>query len=88
LIVRTAEEGPSNFSIIEATGTYGVSSSTWNDLRDHIGVGKFYEKVAFRKLSGERSKSLISTFDEFMNEVWDLKYGIGLAKLASYVTNA
>ena len=33
LVVRTEAEGRSDFVIIEATGTYGVSSVKWSDIR-------------------------------------------------------
>ena len=55
IIVRTAEEGPSNFSVVEAVGKWGVTATTWKDIREEIGVGKFYEKCTFRKLSSERT---------------------------------
>lgn len=87
LVVRTEAEGKSDFVIIEATGTYGVSSVKWSDIRSEIGVGKFYEKVAFRKLKCKRSDQFIKTFDDFLAEVWDLKYGIGIAKIAKKISN-
>ena len=87
LIIRTEAEGKNDFIILEATGTYGVSSAKWSDIRSEIGVGKFYEKVTFRKLKCRRSEEFINKFDEVLAEVWDLKYGIGLSKIAKKVTN-
>ena len=72
---------------MEATGDYGVSSSKWSDIRSEIGVGKFYEKVAFRKLKCQSTNNFINTFDDFLAEVWELKYGIGLLKIANKLTN-
>lgn len=83
LIVRTAEEGVNNFSIVEAVGKIGVSATTWNEIREEIGVGKFYEKVAFRKLKCVRNDKFIKTFDSFLEEAWDHDYGIGIGKLTA-----
>lgn len=81
IIVRTAEEGPSNFSVVEAVGKWGVTATTWKDIREEIGVGHFYEKCTFRKLSSERSKSFLRQFDIFLEEAWEHSYGINIQKL-------
>lgn len=43
-----------------------MTSLTWSELRKEIGVGKFYEKVLFRKLKGKRTDEFITKFDEFL----------------------
>lgn len=63
LIVRTDQEGPNDFCIIEAVGKLGVTSTTWSNVREEIGVGKFYEKCTYRRLKVDRSKQFIDTFD-------------------------
>ena len=66
---------------MEAVGKWGVTSTTWSEVRQEIGVGKFYEKCAFRKLSGERSRDFLRRFDVFLEEAWEHSYGINLQKL-------
>jgi len=49
-------------------------------------VGKFYEKCAYRRLKVARTQQFISTFDEFLEEVWEMSYGVDLSKLAARMT--
>lgn len=56
LIVRTDEDGANDFSVIEAVGRLGVTATTWSNLRKEIGVGKFYEKCAYRRLKVARTR--------------------------------
>jgi hypothetical protein len=84
MIIRTENEGRLNFSIVEATADIGVNSVTWQDIKSEIGVGKFFEKVAFRKLKGgERDVEFFSKLDDFLEEVWEHQYGLSLSKIAS-----
>ncbi len=59
IIIRTVNDGPLDFSIVEAVGKLGVTSHSWSKIRSDIGVGNFYEKVAFRKLKGPRPRDFI-----------------------------
>lgn len=79
--MRTEEEGINNFSIVEAVGEYGVSSTTWSEIKEEIGVGKFYEKVAYRKLNGVRSREFVQIFDQFLEETWEHEYECSIKKL-------
>ena len=81
LIIRTDEEGLDDFCIIEAVGNGGVSATTWRHIRREIGVGKFYEKVAFRKVNCVRNFEFLRILNEFVNEAWEHEYGIDLCKL-------
>ena len=56
LIVRTDNDGPKDFSIIEAVGKLGVTATTWSTVRQEIGVGKFYEKCVYRRLKVARTQ--------------------------------
>jgi hypothetical protein len=38
-------------------------------------------------LKCKRTPEFINTFDEFLAEVWELKYGIGFFKIANKLTN-
>ena len=49
-------------------------------------MGKFYEKCAYRRLKVARTQQFISTFDEFLEEVWEMSYGVDLSKLAARMT--
>ena len=60
-----------------------MSSTTLNEIREKIGVGRFYEKVAFRKLKCVRNDEFIKTFNLFLEETWDHDYGIGIGKLTA-----
>ena len=81
LIIRTADEGLEDLCIIEAVGNGGVTATTWKRIRNEIGVGKFYEKVAFRKLNCVRNIEFLKTIDVFIDEAWNAEYGIDLRKL-------
>lgn len=87
IIVRTLEEGNSNFSIVEAVGNYGVSSNTWQKIRTEIGADKFYEKCTYRKLIGaEKTKKWLKMFDDFLEEAWDHDYACNLKTLARSIS--
>lgn len=84
IIVRTYDEGTTDFSIVEAVGNFGVSSTTWNKIRNEIGVDKFYEKCTYRKLLGvKRNKKWLRLFDDFLEEAWEHDYDVNLAKLTA-----
>ena len=40
--------------LVEATGNMGVVYNTWSYLRDHVGQGKFWEKVVYRHVDFDR----------------------------------
>ena len=82
LVVRTDNEGPQDFSIVEAVGNEGVTSTTWKKISSEIGADKFYEKCCFRKLIGsERNKQWLKLFDDFLEEAWEHDYAVNLGKL-------
>lgn len=41
----------SDVYLVEATGNRGVSYNKWDYLRDHIGPGKFFCKLSYRKVT-------------------------------------
>jgi len=44
-------------------------------------VGKFYEKVTYRKLNCVRSREFLTIFDQFLEEAWDHEYEVSVSKL-------
>ena len=76
IIVRTDSDEAGDLTIIEAVSNHGVSSNHWLSIREEIGKDKFYEKVALRKLTAERTMEWLLTFDRFVEEVWHLNYGV------------
>jgi hypothetical protein len=46
--------------LVEAVGNRGVSYNKWEYLREHIGKGKFYSKLSYRKVltANDASKKL------------------------------
>lgn len=81
LVVRTSKDGLYDFSVVESVGQLGVSSQSWSDLRSEIGEGKFYEKVALRRLIGPRNQGFHHQLDAFLSDVWGKKYSLSLSKI-------
>ena len=67
--------------LVEATGNMGVSLNRWLFLRDHVGRGKFYEKVVFRHIDFDRGDKMVDNLEKFLSEAVGLKYGLGGNKL-------
>jgi len=43
--------------LVEATGNRGVSYNKWEFLRKHIGPGKFYSKLSYRRVTTKHDNS-------------------------------
>lgn len=76
--MRNLEQGDNDFLIVEALADLGVTTRAWSEIRNDIGVGKFYEKCTLRKLNVERTYKLMTTFEQFLEEVLEHEYGIGI----------
>lgn len=53
------ETDPDEVYLVEATGNQGVALSRWAFLREHIGKGKFYDKVVFRHVNFDRGDTMV-----------------------------
>ena len=61
--------------IIDATSS-GVKLTKWRFLRDHVGPGKFYDKIILRHLNFDRSDKVVNNLEKFLSEAIGRKYGI------------
>lgn len=52
----------------------GVSICKWSSIRKHI--GSFYEQIALRRLTVERTDDMIDKLEVFLREAVGNKYGI------------
>ena len=55
-------DGEEDIHFIEATGGPGVRVNRWDNLKNHIGNGKFYERVVFRHVNFDRSLVVMHKF--------------------------
>ena len=58
-------DGEEDIHFIEATGGPGVRVNRWDNLKNHIGIGKFYERVVFRHVNFDRSLVSMHKFCQF-----------------------
>ena len=72
--------------IVEAVGSRGVSINSWSSLRDHIGTGRFYEKMIHRHINFSRENKMVDNLETFLNEAIGLKYGLSALKLSKQKT--
>ena len=75
-MVLKFESDPDELYLIDATGNRGVALNKWSLLREHVGIGKFYEKVVFRHIDFDRSNQMIDNLEIFLKEALGQKYSI------------
>mgnify|MGYP000855427302 CR=1 FL=1 len=80
MVLKFASE-PDEVFLVEATGNMGVSLNRWAYLKEHIGKGKFYEKLVFRHVDYDRGTKMVDNLEKFLSEAVGLKYGLGGGKL-------
>ena len=54
--------------IVDASGNNGVSLNKWSVLRNHIGEGKFYDRVIFRHVDFARNDQMVDNLECFLKE--------------------
>lgn len=60
------ETHPNDLYMLDATSNLGVALNKWSFLRNHVGKGKFYDKVVFRHVNFDRSDKTLETLDKFL----------------------
>lgn len=53
---------------VEATGNHGVAFNKWSNIKNHIGINKFYERVIFRHVDFERNDDMVENLEKFLKE--------------------
>ena len=76
------ETDPDEVYLVEATGNMGVALNRWAFLRDHVGKGKFYDKVVFRHVNFDRGDTMVDNLEKFLSQAVGHKYGINVDKLS------
>lgn len=71
---------------VEASGNYGVALNKWTCIRNHIGKGKFYERVVFRHVNFQRDDKMVENLEKFLKEAIGQKYGLNISKVMRRVT--
>ena len=74
--------------LVESVGNLGVSLNRWQFLREHIGEGKFYQKLVLRHINFDRGNKMVDNLETFLQEAIGLKYGISANKLTKQKTTA
>lgn len=85
MVLKFSNE-PNEIFMVEATGNMGVSLNRWDILREHIGKGKFYEKIIHRHITFDRGDEFIEKLEKFLGEAVGLKYALNANKLARQKT--
>ena len=67
--------GQDEVYLVEATGNRGVSYNKWSNIRKHIGPGKFYAKLSYRKC--KHDSDLTYNLQRFLKDAVGKKYSIG-----------
>ena len=53
----------------------------WSFLRDHVGEGKLYQKIALRHINFDRNNKITDNLETFLNESIGHEYGLSVSKL-------
>lgn len=72
---------PEEVYLVEATGNQGVALNRWAYLREHIGKGKFYDKVVLRHINFDRGDTMVDNLEKFLSQAVGAKYGLSANKL-------
>ena len=83
MIIRTSGD-PDEVYLVEAVGNKGVSYNKWSNIRNHIGTGKFYAKLSYRRTKSDHD--LTYNLGRFLDEAVGKKYSIGGTKLLQQKT--
>jgi len=75
------ETDPHEVYMVEATGNMGVALNRWAYLKEHVGKGKFYDKVVFRHINFDRGDEMVDNLEKFLSQAVGAKYGISANKL-------
>jgi len=67
--------------LVESVGNLGVSLNRWKFLREHVGEGKFYQKLVHRHVNFDRGDKMVDNLETFLSEAIGLAYGISANKL-------
>jgi hypothetical protein len=67
MILKSENEEDEIF-LVEAIGGIGVSLNKWQNIRPHIGEGRFYERVIFRHINFDRSDKMVDNLEKFLDE--------------------
>lgn len=70
------ETDPDEVYLVEATGNNGVDINRWSFLKNHIGQGKFYDKVVYRHVDFDRSDDMFSKLEKFLAQAVGCSYGL------------
>jgi hypothetical protein len=81
-MVLKFQNDPNEVFMVEATGNMGVSLNRWDFLREHVGKGKFYEKLIIRHINFDRGDEFVGKLEKFLGEAVGLKYGLNAGKLS------
>ena len=66
---------------MESTGAEGCALNKWSILRDFAGVGQYYEQCVYRHLKWSSNEKLEEHIGEFLKEILDMDYGVGMKPL-------
>ena len=66
---------------MEATGNHGVALNKWSNIKCHIGINKFYERVIFRHIDFERNDDMVENLEKFLKEA-EKCYKLGFEDLS------
>lgn len=80
------ETDPNEVYMVEATGNMGVALNRWMYLREHVGKGKFYDKVVFRHIDFDRGDTMVDNLEKFLSQAVGAKYGLNANKLTRSAT--
>ena len=53
---------------VEATGNHGVALNKWSNIKAHVGINKFYERIIFRHVDFERNDEMVENLEKFLKE--------------------
>ena len=73
-MVLRFETDPDEVYMVDATGNQGVSLNKWSFLRDHVGRGKFYDKVVLRHIEFDRGDTMVDNLEKFLSQALGQKY--------------
>jgi hypothetical protein len=67
-MVLKFESDPNEVYFVEATGGNGVALNRWGLLKEHVGPGKFYKKMIYRKVNFDRGDKMVDSLERFLSE--------------------
>lgn len=76
-MILKSEEDPDELFLVEAVGELGVSINAWSILREHVGKGKFYQRLIFRHVNFKRDFDMSINLGKFLDQAQGKEYGLG-----------